>query len=194
MGDKSAVKTEAMSFVESNYQPVSIRRKFLSHIQFWPIKKLANEKVWPTKKLQDQTNCFNLYGISSVEFRLRFCLHIFRKVVIPMQTRPLVCNACNKSLDPNTQTVIYLGWGTRLDGSPGPEIVLALCATTLEQLGCGTNSPCVATALRLLTAAKITPVPATYDNWLASALPQTIATKQPKKTDPLHARQEPEFS
>jgi hypothetical protein len=111
-----------------------------------------------------------------------------------MQGRPLVCNACNKSLDPNTQSVVYLGWGTRLNDNTGPEIVLALCATTLGQLECGANSPCVATALRLLSAAKITPVPANYDDWLASSLPQTIAAREPKKTDPLLAQQEPELS
>ena len=99
-----------------------------------------------------------------------------------MQARPLVCNACNKTLDPTIQTVVYLGWGARLDSSPGPEIVLALCPTTVEQLHSGTNSPCVATAMMLLTVAKIAPVPATYDDWLASYLRRLQQKSKSKQT------------
>ncbi|MEW5975531.1 MAG: hypothetical protein AB1898_06960 [Acidobacteriota bacterium] len=108
--------------------------------------------------------------------------------------KPLACSACKKRLDPNIDSVVYLGWGQRCDNRPGPNIVLAFCSTTMEQLDRGLTSPCVATALKLLLAAKITPIPTTFDQWQISASLNTLNHAEKQQLEPLLIRQEPEFT
>lgn len=88
-----------------------------------------------------------------------------------MEGRPVHCSACGRELDPNFESIVYFTWGRGLDGRTGP--VLALCPTTSEQLDAGATSPCVAAALKLFRAADISPVPATYAEWLESFLRQS---------------------
>ena len=95
-----------------------------------------------------------------------------------MKPRPLICSACNKRLDPNMQTIVYFGWGTRRDGKLGPAMVLALCSTSQEQLDAKLVSPCVTTAVKVLSAANITPTPVTYHDWLDASVPRSVEARE----------------
>lgn len=107
-----------------------------------------------------------------------------------MSAKPLVCCVCNRPLDRNQESVIYLGWGTRLDGKLGYQMVLALCAVPLEGLGA---SPCVVVACKLLTAVGIHPVPLTYDEWLTASIADPMDSKNHEQPNPLFQRPKTEF-
>jgi hypothetical protein len=94
-------------------------------------------------------------------------------------------------MDPNLESIVYFAWGKSLAGGQRP--VLALCPTTPEQMDSGTSSPCVASALKLFRTANITPVPATYVQWLESFLPASDL-KEKADFDLLLARREPKLS
>ncbi len=112
-----------------------------------------------------------------------------------MRPATLSCSACQKELDPNLQSVVYLGSETSGFGNRGPAIVLVLCPTTAEQLSEGMSSPCVATAAKLFAAANITPVPCTYEQWLSSlSLPQITDPKERNLAALISAWEKPRFA
>ena len=73
----------------------------------------------------------------------------------------MVCAVCGRPLDP--ASAVYLGFGKRHDGKPGPGWVLALCPATPAEVTAGTGSACVAAARRRLGDAL---VPSSYEEWL----------------------------
>jgi hypothetical protein len=111
-----------------------------------------------------------------------------------LSAQPLICSACNRPLDRNRESVIYLGWGMRLDGKAGYAMALALCAVPYEELDQRDVSPCVAAALKLLDAVGIVPVPLTYDGWLAARLGETIESQQGELCNLFSQKPNPEFS
>jgi hypothetical protein len=109
-----------------------------------------------------------------------------------MEGRPIHCSACGNRLDPNLQTVVYFAWGENAAEGMGP--VLALCATTPEQLESGRSSPCVASALKLFQAANVKPVPATYAVWLESCLRASADSEEEVPVNLLLANRQPKLS
>ncbi len=77
---------------------------------------------------------------------------------------PHVCCTCGRRLKPNRDAVVYLGWGLRHDGAPGPGWVAALCAP--DQAHVTTGSPCVDAARQWAASHQITLVPSDYQAWL----------------------------
>lgn len=75
---------------------------------------------------------------------------------------PHICCTCSRRLDPHRDAVVYLGWGRRHDGRPGPGWVVALCAAQSPSL----PSPCVASARTWAEQARVTFVPSDYATWL----------------------------
>ena len=100
-----------------------------------------------------------------------------------MSAKPLVCSSCSRPLDRNWESIIYLGWSTKLDGKPGHDTVLALCAASLEELERGGASPCVQAAFKLLNAIGITPVPMTHEEWLAAGSADTIESRKGEQSN-----------
>jgi hypothetical protein len=109
-----------------------------------------------------------------------------------MEGSPIHCSACGKTLDPNLQSVVYFAWGQL--GAEGLGPVLALCATTSEQLESGRSSPCVSSALKLFRAANVNPVPATYAIWLESCLRISAGSEEKTQPNLLLARRQPKLS
>ena len=66
----------------------------------------------------------------------------------------------------------------RLDGKPGPQIVFPLCLLAEELTETAGGSPCVSAAVKLMAAANVSPIPATYDDWVDSSLPQILDTEE----------------
>ena len=75
------------------------------------------------------------------------------------------CAVCGRYLDPQADPVVYLGFGRRYDGLPGPGWVLALCGPTPAEVASQAGSACVAEARRRIAAAGEEPVPSTYEEW-----------------------------
>lgn len=73
------------------------------------------------------------------------------------------CAVCGRHLDHQNDAVVYLGFGQRHDGKPGPGWVLALCAPTPEEVNSGVGSPCVAEARKKIGDRPVWPC--TYEDW-----------------------------
>src|SRR5690606_24173658 len=56
---------------------------------------------------------------------------------------PMQCTVCGGYLDPESDAVVYLGFGQRYDGRPGPGWVRALCGSTPAEVASRAESPCV---------------------------------------------------
>lgn len=75
------------------------------------------------------------------------------------------CAVCGRPLDPKTDAVVYLGFGKRYDGLPGPGWVLALCGPTPAEADSQAGSPCVEEARQRIADAGEEPIPSTYEEW-----------------------------
>ena len=75
------------------------------------------------------------------------------------------CAVCGRPLDHQNDAVVYLGFGKRYDGRPGPGWVLALCGANPAQVNSRAGSPCVEEARRRIAAAGEEPIPSTYEEW-----------------------------
>jgi len=73
------------------------------------------------------------------------------------------CAICGRRLNPRTDTVVYLGFGRRYDGRPGPGWVIALCGPTPAEVASQAGSPCVAEARQRLGDEQV--YPSTYEEW-----------------------------
>ncbi|MFO7254819.1 MAG: hypothetical protein C0P70_004760 [Bacillota bacterium] len=76
---------------------------------------------------------------------------------------PMQCAVCGRYLDPDADAVVYLGFGRRHDGKPGPGWVLALCGPTPAEVDSRAGSPCVEEARQRLGDQPV--VPSTYEEW-----------------------------
>jgi hypothetical protein len=85
-----------------------------------------------------------------------------------VHSKPHVCCTCQRELDPDADAAVYLGWGERYDGQPGPGWVAALCAPTPEQVGSQTGSPCVAACRTWARGEGVQLVPSDYQGWLGA--------------------------
>ena len=83
-----------------------------------------------------------------------------------MHNKPHICCTCQRKLTPTDDAIVYLGWGQRYDGKPGPGWVAALCAPDPSQAANGTPSPCVQACRDWATEHGEQLVPATYEEWL----------------------------
>lgn len=72
------------------------------------------------------------------------------------------CCTCCKLLDPHDDAVVYLGWGARDDGRPGPGWVAALCAPEVGRR----ESPCVVAARDWAERHGVQFIPSDYAAWL----------------------------
>ena len=79
-------------------------------------------------------------------------------------TKPLVCCTCHRELDPHEDAIVFLGWGERYDGKPGPGWVAALCAPAPHQMSSG--SPCVRAARDWAEENDIVFSPSDYEGWV----------------------------
>lgn len=75
------------------------------------------------------------------------------------------CAVCGRPLDPKTDAVVYLGFGKRYDGLPGPGWVLALCGANPAEVASRAESSCVVEARQRLADAGEQPIPSTYEEW-----------------------------
>jgi len=75
------------------------------------------------------------------------------------------CAVCGRGLNPQADPVVYLGFGRRFDGLPGPGWVLALCGPTPAEANSQAGSPCVEEARQRITDAGEEPIPSTYEEW-----------------------------
>jgi len=85
------------------------------------------------------------------------------KILVAANGRPHHCCTCNRPLSAR-DSVVYLGWGIRDDGRPGPGWVAALCGPTPAQIQ--TGSPCVASARRWADDHGVRFSPSTLIEWL----------------------------
>ncbi len=83
--------------------------------------------------------------------------------------KPHVCGTCGRLLDPGQDAVVYLGYGERCDGNPGPGWVAALCSPTVAQVNSQTGSPCVAACRQWAETEGVDLSPADYADWLGRA-------------------------
>lgn len=83
-----------------------------------------------------------------------------------VHNKPHVCCTCGRDLDPEQDAVVYLGYGERHDGKPGPGWVAALCAPTVAQVNSQTGSPCVEACRQWADTNGVELAPATYAEWL----------------------------
>lgn len=86
-----------------------------------------------------------------------------------MEKRKTVqCSACGRRLDPNSESVIYIGQTPPRDRESHPGPVFAVCGSSREQSEAGTVNPCVAATFKVLRALRISPIPSNYQDWLNS--------------------------
>lgn len=76
---------------------------------------------------------------------------------------PMQCAVCGRYLDPEADAVVYLGFGQRYDGKPGPGWVLALCGPTPAEVASRAESACVVEARKRLGEQPV--YPSTYEEW-----------------------------
>src|SRR5690606_5996274 len=76
---------------------------------------------------------------------------------------PMQCAVCGRVLDPETDPVVYIGFGQRYDGRPGPGWVLALCGPNPAEADSRAESSCVAEARQRLGDQQV--YPSTYEEW-----------------------------